>query len=187
MKKIIVCVLIIVMLISAASCKGSKPASLSDNSGIGRYSDDGELSLHYPVKYVYTYRLSMGGDYPEIIVISSRAELLEYINNNAGVYNFEQSWYSLSFYDAVTEYTDEFFKTKSLVMAVIYEPSESYTHTLKQISKTERGYSIDILKFVPEVATDVEALWHIIVEVPKTSAIFSDTSEISINIENRSK
>lgn len=187
MKKILLFVLVLVLAFAAVSCKGKNLASLSDQSGVGRYSDDGEAALHYPVKYVYTYRLSMGGDYPQTVVISSRAELLDYINNNSGVYNFEQSWYSVSFYDAVTEYTEDFFKTKSLVMAVIYEPSESYTHTVKQISRGENGYTVDIIRFVPNNTTDVEALWHIIIEVPKTSVILSDTSAISINVESKAK
>lgn len=187
MKKFLIFALLAVLLISTVSCKKTDSAALSDNSGVGRYSDDGEDVLHYPVKYVHTYRLSMGGDYPELITISSRAELLEYIGNNSDVYNFEQSWYSVSFYDAVTEYTEDFFQTKSLVMAIIYEPSESYTHSVKQISKTDRCYSIDVIRFIPEAATDVEALWHIIIEVPKTSAILSDTNAISINVESKSK
>lgn len=187
MKRFLLVAISLILLFSLVSCKDRGPASLSQGSGVGRYSDDGEDVLHYPVKYVYTYRLSMGGDYPEVIVISSRAELLDYINQNSEIYNFEESWYSVSFYDAVTEYTEEFFKTKSLVIAVIYEPSESYTHSVKQISKTEQGYSIDVIRFIPDVATDVEALWHIINEVPKSSAILSNPDEISINVESKSK
>lgn len=187
MKRYIAFLLLIVLSLSLFACKKNPPIELSDNSGVGRYSDDGEDILHYPVKYVYTYRLNIGGDYPEIITLSSRADLLKYISDNSNVYNFEKSWYSVSFYDAVTEYTDEFFSTKSLVVAVIYEPSESYTHTLKQISKNERGYSLDMIRFIPSETTDVEALWHIIVEVPKSSAIFAEGKEISLSMEEKAK
>ncbi len=187
MKKIAVLLLALVMLLSVVSCKKQDPAEISDSSGVGRYSDDGETELHFPVKYIHTYRTEIGGDYPAVVVISSRGELLNYCSENQSIYNFEQSWYSVSFYDAVTEYDDDFFLTRSLMLVLLYAPSESHTHSLKQISKTDFGYSVDILRFVPDTATDVEALWHLIIEVPKSSAVLKNPSAIDVTIEEKAK
>ncbi|MBR5252996.1 MAG: hypothetical protein IKV39_03875 [Clostridia bacterium] len=187
-KKIVVLLLIAVMLFSIVSCKKEEdPAEVSLSSGIGRYSDEDETTLHFPVKYIHTYRTEMGVDYPVVVEISSRADLLNYCVENQNIYNFEQSWYSVSFYDAITEYDEEFFSTRSLLLVLIYAPSESYTHSLKQISKTDSGYSIDVIRFVPEAATDVEALWHLIVEVPKDSAVLADVNAVHVSIEEKAK
>lgn len=187
-KKTAVLLLVILVLVSIVSCKEKEePAEVSLSSGIGRYSDEGETTLHFPVKYIHTYRTEMGGDYPLVVEVSSRADLLTYCAENQSIYNFEQSWYSVSFYDAITEYDEEFFSTRSLLLVLLYAPSESYTHSLKQISKTDSGYSIEVLRFVPEAATDVEALWHFIVEVPKDSAVLADVNKIRVSIEEKAK
>lgn len=187
MKKIALLMLVLIILLLQVACKEQEPATVSDASGIGRNSDSGEAELHYPVKYIYTYRKEMGGDYPSVIEISTRDQLLNYCSENQSIYNFEQSWYSISFYDAVTEYDAEFFEDHSLLLLLLYAPSESYTHNLKQISKTEFGYSIDIIRFMPEDATDVEALWHLIIEVPSDSALLNDINAIDVSIEERAK
>ncbi len=187
MKKIVLILLSLVMLLSVVSCKKETPAEISNSSGVRRYFDENEAVLHFPVKYIHTYRTEMGGDYPAIVTISSRGELLNYCSENQSIYNFEQSWYSVSFYDAVTEYTDDFFKTRSLVLVLLYAPSESYTHSVKQITKTDSGYSVDIMRFIPAESTDVEALWHLIIEVPKNSAFLSSPSAIDVTIEEKAK
>lgn len=187
-KKITVLLLVAAMLFVAVSCKDKQePADVSLSSGIGRYSDEGESELHFPVKYIHTYRTEMGGDYPMVVPIYSRAELLAYCAENQSIYNFEQSWYSVSFYDAITEYDEEFFATRSLLLVLLYAPSESYTHSLQQISKTDSGYSIDVIRFIPDSATDVEALWHFIVEVPADSAVLADVSKLEVSITEKAK
>lgn len=187
-KKISMLLLCAVMLFSIVSCrKEQDPAEVSLSSGIGRYSDEDETTLHFPVKYIHTYRTEIGGDYPLVVEITSREQLLAYCVENQSIYNFEQSWYSVSFYDAITEYDEEFFTTRSLLLVLIYAPSESYTHSLKQISKTASGYSIDVIRFVPESAVDAEALWHLIVEVPKDSAVLADVNKIEVSIEEKAK
>lgn len=188
-KAVILAVLAAFTSVSLFSCTSS--AELSDESGISRYTEidpdteaeeEEDESFVYPAVYVNTN--SYGDDstvYPRIVTISTREELEKYTSDNEILYDFETNSYSASFYDTATKYDATFFETNSLVMAIVWEESASYTHGNLGFSKNGDSYDINLIRFVKSAQqVDAEAVWHVIFELPKTSPILS--GEINLNI-----
>lgn len=187
-KTILRCGALLLSLLMLASCSSGKPAEVSSESGISRYTDVPEVTVNdlvYPAVYV---RTDIYGEdnttYPRLVTISTREELEKYTSDSEKIYDFETNAYSVSFYDAVTKYDAAFFENNSLVMALLNEASGSYTHGNRGFSKNESGYTLNLIRFVPSEATDDTAAWHIIFEVPKTSPVLESEIKLDITEEN---
>lgn len=188
-KAVILAVLAAFTSVSLLSCTSSV-VEVSDESGISRYTDtdpdtdsveDDDESLVYPAVYVNTN--SYGDDstvYPRIVTISTREELEKYTSDNETLYDFATNSYSASFYDTATKYDATFFETNSLVMAIVWEESVSYTHGNLGFSKNGDSYDMNLIRFVKSQQVDAEAVWHVIFEIPKTSPVLD--GEIKLNI-----
>ena len=180
--------IMLLSLLLLASCSSGKPAEVSSESGISRYTDVPEETvgdLVYPAVYV---RTDVYGEddttYPRLVTISSREELEKYTSDNENIYDFETNAYSVSFYDAATKYDAAFFENNSLVAAVLQEPSGSYTHSNRGFSKSDSGYTLNLIRFAPSAATDDMAEWHIIFEIPKSSPVLESEIKLDITEEN---
>ncbi len=191
------CVLIL-SCVSVISCSTTK---ISEDAGITRYTNVKEKTaddLVYPAVYVRTD----GSDttaYPKLVTLTTREELEKYTSDYETIYDFATNSYSISFYDAATKYDSSFFESSSLVIAILNESSSSYTHSNRGFSKTDSGYSLNLIRFIPSGesildsssinssdadSTDNGATWHIFFEVPKTSPVLDSDIEISITDEN---
>ena len=173
-KTILRCGALLLSLLMLASCSSGKPAEVSSESGISRYTDVPEVTVNdlvYPAVYV---RTDIYGEdnttYPRLVTISTREELEKYTSDSEKIYDFETN--------------AAFFENNSLVMALLNEASGSYTHGNRGFSKNESGYTLNLIRFVPSEATDDMAAWHIIFEVPKTSPVLESEIKLDITEEN---
>lgn len=114
-------------------------------------------------------------DFPYVVIIETSAELKKYINENEN--NFDLSRKNevyadttTGFLDAVDKYDDEYFKEKSLIIAIDSQPSGSIRYTNAYLECTENSELFDTLRLTeyhPCLQTCDEAAWHIIVEAKK--------------------
>ncbi|MBR5682736.1 MAG: hypothetical protein IKW96_05580 [Ruminococcus sp.] len=115
-----------------------------------------------------------GDDYtsfPKRKVITSRAELDSYIEQNKGTFTLDNGQgSSVSFIDATAKYDDNWFNSHKLIIAVLRESSGSIGHEVVQVG----GLNITIKRIVPQVGTDDMAYWHILIEVDKDKYVNSD-------------
>ncbi len=187
-KKITAMLTACVLTLSCISMVSCSSAEISEDSGIGRYTDvevKNTEDLIYPAVYVRTDGTS-DATYPHLITISTREELEKYTSDNETVYDFETNSYSVSFYDTVTKYDTAFFENNSLIIVLLAEPSGSYTHSNRGFSESDGGYTLNLIRFIPSDGTDDTATWHIFFEIPKTSPVLGSDIEISITDENTS-
>lgn len=180
--------LLIVSTLLLSSCGKSKAAELSTESGISRYTGVSDFSsdteLSYPATYVRTDVYGEDNSiYPRTVIISTRAELENYTSENEGTYDFATHTYSIGFYDAVTKYDESYFEKSALVMVVLKEACSSYTHGNRGFTKTDDGYSANLIRFTHEVDDEAVAVWHIIFEVPKASPVLESEIKIDITAE----
>ncbi len=173
--------LVLLLSFSLFSCDKT-PAAVSSESGISRFTEsDPSAELNYPTKYIRTDGQSPESDSPSVFVLASRGDVEKYTYENENTYNFRSSADSVSFYDTVSRYDEAFFETKSLLMILVSEPSGSYTHSLREITRgTDGTYTMNLMVFTHEVDTEDEAQWHIIVEVAKDSPLLEDPTRIRV-------
>lgn len=191
--KTAVCLTLVILLSAALfSCSGDKPAQLSNESGISRYTDvdttadnSSKEELVYPAVYVRTDVYGTDDTiYPRIVTISTREELEKYTSDNENLYDFQTNAYSVSFYDTATKYDAAFFEKSSLVIAIVKEASSSYTHGNRGFTLSDSGYDLNLIRFVPSDAVENEAIWHVVFEVPKTSPVLENRLQLSVTEEN---
>ncbi|MGN1410489.1 MAG: hypothetical protein ACI4XJ_09995 [Eubacteriales bacterium] len=185
MKRFLLVLLVSTLLLS--SCGRSKAAELSSESGISRYtgvSDSSDTELTYPATYIRTDVYGEDSSiYPRTAVISTRDELEKYTSDNESTYDFATHTYSIGFYDAVTKYNESFFEKSSLVMIILKEDA-SCTHGNRGFSKTDSGYTANLIRFTTDPADDSPAVWHIIFELPKSSPVLDGEIKIDITEES---
>lgn len=185
MKRFLLVLLVSTLLLS--SCGKSKAAELSAESGISRYtgvSDSSETELTYPATYIRTDVYGEDSSiYPRTEVISTRDELEKYTSDNESTYDFATHTYSIGFYDAVTKYNESFFEKSSLIMIILKEERSSYTHGNRGFSKTDSGYSANLIRFTNNAGDESSAVWHIIFELPNSSPVLEGAIKIDITEE----
>ncbi len=123
------------------------------------------------VQYIRTDGSSDLFPTPHLVKIVSRAELADYYDLFAGIYDLESrpefySDYTIGWLDAIEMYDDAFFAEHILYMAVLEEGSGSIRH---QFLGIEDGYA-KIGYLIPEVGTADMALWHIF--IPSDTELF---------------
>jgi hypothetical protein len=79
--------------------------------------------------------------------------------------------------DATSQYDDSFFADSRLVAVTLTEPSGSISHTAEAVRLTDSGYEVVIRRTVPEVCTDDQAAWLILIE---TDQNIDPSDEISV-------
>ncbi len=172
MKKTTVIVLIVVFMITLASCKKEVPVLLKENDIV--------LINEFDFTAQYVRSDSSASMYSNNIVITSQSQLKEYANRIS-----EDAQYvdSSPFDKAVQKYTDEFFTKKQLVVCVLEEPSGSIRHKVQKVGLGENdNLVVFIERDVPEIGTCDMALWHIIIETDKT-----DAKDIEIIVDGKNK
>ena len=193
MKKLIIIALCIV-LAALAACSGSPvpeaagaeggsadggsaPAAPSEfpNGGGDAPEDlqggsepfDGTAAPAFEAQYVRTDGYHENVGYPIVTVISSRAALDAYFEENRGLYELsrgEQAGSASGFAGAIKKYDDDWFASHHLVIALLEESSGSIRHEVESVTAGDSP-SIVIRRLVPEVGTCDMAEWHILIEL----------------------
>ena len=193
MKKLIIIALCIV-LAALAACSGfpvpeaagaeggsadggSAPAAPSEfpNGGGNAPEDlqggtepfDGTAAPAFEAQYVRTDGYHENVGYPVVTVVSSRAALDAYFEENRGLYELsrgEQAGSASGFAGAIKKYDDDWFASHQLVIVLLEESSGSIRHEVESVTAGDSP-SIVIHRLVPEVGTCDMAEWHILIEL----------------------
>lgn len=134
------------------------------------------------IQYIRTDH--QGGEFVNnsVTMIKSANELAEYYEANKEIFDLERkdvvySDTTVGFLDAVDTYSAEWFETHDLVLVVLGEGSGSIRHKITSV--TIRNYDletfieedfamqINVQKLVPEAGTCDEAVWHVMIGLPK--------------------
>ncbi|MBQ1521009.1 MAG: hypothetical protein IIZ56_05980 [Clostridia bacterium] len=193
MKKLIIIALCIV-LAALAACSGSPvpeaagaeggsadggsaPAAPSEfpNGGGDAPEDlqggsepfDGTAAPAFEAQYVRTDGYHENVGYPVVTVVSSKAALDAYFEENRGLYELsrgEQAGSASGFAGAIKKYDDDWFASHQLVIVLLEESSGSIRHEVESVTAGDSP-SIVIRRLVPEVGTCDMAEWHILIEL----------------------
>ena len=154
-------------------------------SGTDEETPPEPVRLNFDAAYVRTNGYHDGFTYPRAVVISDRAQLDEYYDQNKELYDFshKEEVYSdttMGFADAMEKYDDGWFSEKTLLICVLEEGSGSIRHEVTKVEKTGGDLDINIERIVPYACTDDMAEWHIIIELDKTEAGGADSVRIAL-------
>ena len=193
MKKLIIIALCIV-LAALAACSGSPvpeaagaeggsadggsaPAAPSEfpNGGGDAPEDlqggsepfDGTAAPAFEAQYVRTDGYHENVGYPVVTVVSSRAALDAYFEENRGLYELSRGEHAGSesgFAGAIKKYDDDWFASHQLVIVLLEESSGSIRHEVESVTAGDSP-SIVIRRLVPEIGTCDMAEWHILIEL----------------------
>ncbi|MDR3085027.1 MAG: hypothetical protein LBU47_01800 [Christensenellaceae bacterium] len=123
--------------------------------------------LGFDAQIVRTNGYSEGSEYPIVTVVTSKAALRHYFEENKICYDFapREAVYAdatIGFADAIQRYNNAFFEKKRLVVVVLEEGSGSIRHLVKKVGGNGE---ITIERLLPEPSTDDMAQWHILIEL----------------------
>ena len=141
---------------------------------------DGTAAPAFEAQYVRTDGYHENVGYPIVTVISSRAALDAYFEENRGLYELsrgEQAGSASGFAGAIKKYDDDWFASHQLVIALLEESSGSIRHEVESVTAGDSP-SIVIRRLVPEVGTCDMAEWHIVLTVP--AGTVSEQNDISV-------
>ncbi len=174
-----VCLLFCATLFMAVSCGKPQPDPPSEDVGVARL-----VTTEYPYEAVYTPYLTdaQGERAPEVGIITSRTELIRFVSMYENSYDFTDSTRSMCYYDAVTQYDEQYFETQSLVVVVLTAKSPSTEYKSEGIGKTDTGYDVRIRASTPASAIPGETDWHIFIEVPNGSLFLLEPENIRVRV-----
>lgn len=141
-------------------------------------------SCEFSVQYIRTNGYNYGIEYPVVTVIRSVKELQDYYGANKSRYDLERktkiySDTTIGFLDACDKYTDDYFKTSSLVLILLEEGSGSFRHEVLDVSTENDKWNITIEVITPEACTSDMAEWHIFLEI-QSMIDENDTINVSV-------
>lgn len=143
---------------------GDAPEDLQDG---GTEPFDGTAAPAFEAQYVRTDGYHENVGYPVVTVVSSKAALDAYFEENRGLYELsrgEQAGSASGFAGAIKKYDDDWFASHQLVIALLEESSGSVRHEVESVTAGDSP-SIVIRRLVPEVGTCDMAEWHILIEL----------------------
>ena len=167
MKKVLSSLMPLIILITLAAC-GSIPSDAPTlNTPPSDTLPSDEPKVDFYVQYIRTNGGIENAAYPITTVIASANELNQYYDNYKDACDLERrekiySDTTIGFLDAVEGYTDDFFSNSYLMIVMLGEPSGSIRH---HVESADKNSDIVISRLLPEVGTDDEAQWSIIIEL----------------------
>jgi hypothetical protein len=134
----------------------------------------------YEVQYIRVqYYDTEYAEFPLTDVISSMEELEQFREENAELFeNKHDSSCSISLYNAVQKYTDEFFADSYLVVVALWEGSGSNRHKVREV---DSDGSIRIDRLLPQIGAHDIATWRLLIELDRDFK----PEEFSVTITDR--
>lgn len=146
-------------------------------SRVGYAVNGNEIIEKFAEKEIYT--ANSGTENIPVIRFDSRKELDSFINTARKPFRLDGDWEKgQSFLENTKEYTEDFFKEKSVILVKISEPSGSFRHKVNTVTKKNRVVEISISTLKPEPPyTEDVGDWFITIAVDK--AFLSDCKTIT--------
>ena len=189
MKKLLAFILIIVSLMSLASCGQFGNRNGADRDGVESvktYNDTEWLNdvhvidepemLNFNVQYIREGAKKEPTVYPAVRVIHSVDEMNRYLQN--------ETYMSENLVEACNKYDENYFKSQLLIIVLLEEGSGSIRHEVEQVGIDAGKTIVDIKTIVPEVGTCDMAYWHVLIE-PEAGVDVASEEDVIVFLDGR--
>ena len=187
MKKLLAYILIIVSLLSLASCSQSgRGHARGGDESVKSYNDTEWLndihmienlpSVDFDAQYIRTGSKKELSAYPAVKIIRSANEMSRYLKNETHM--------SEELVSACEKYNADYFKEQILIIVLLEEGSGSVRHEVEKVGSDNTHAVIQIKSIAPEVGTCDMAWWHILIE-PEAGVQIADEEDVTVFLGGR--
>ena len=187
MKKLLAYILIIVSLLSLASCSQSgRGHARGGDESVKSYNDTEWLndihmienlpSVDFDAQYIRAGSKKELSAYPAVKIIRSANEMSRYLKNETHM--------SEELVSACEKYNADYFKEQILIIVLLEEGSGSVRHEVEKVGADNTHAVIQIKSIAPEVGTCDMAWWHILIE-PEAGVQIADEEDVTVFLGGR--
>ena len=187
MKKLLAYILIIVSLLSLASCSQSgRGHARGGDESVKSYNDTEWLndihmienlpSVDFDAQYIRAGSKKELSAYPAVKIIRSANEMSRYLKNETHM--------SEELVSACEKYNADYFKEQILIIVLLEEGSGSVRHEVEKVGSDNTHAVIQIKSIAPEVGTCDMAWWHILIE-PEAGVQIADEEDVTVFLGGR--
>ena len=187
MKKLLAYILIIVSLLSLASCSQSgRGHGRGGDESVKSYNDTEWLndihtienlpSVDFDAQYIRAGSKKELSAYPAVKIIRSANEMSRYLK--------KETHMSDALVNACQKYDADYFKEQILIIVLLEEGSGSVRHEVEKVGADNTHAVIQIKSIAPEVGTCDMAWWHILIE-PEAGVQIADEEDVTVFLGGR--
>jgi len=187
MKKLLSYILIIVSILSLASCSQSgRGHGRGGEESVKSYNDTEWLndihmienlpSVDFDAQYIRAGSKKELSAYPAVKIIRSANEMSRYLK--------KETHMSEELVNACKKYDADFFKEQILIIVLLEEGSGSVRHEVEKVGSDNTHAVIQIKSIAPEVGTCDMAWWHILIE-PEAGVQIADEEDVTVFLGGR--
>ena len=187
MKKLLAYILIIVSLLSLASCSQSgRGHDRGGDESVKSYNDTEWLndihmienlpSVDFDAQYIRAGSKKELSAYPAVKIIRSANEMSRYLK--------KETHMSDALVNACQKYDADYFKEQILIIVLLEEGSGSVRHEVEKVGSDNTHAVIQIKSIAPEVGTCDMAWWHILIE-PEAGVQIADEEDVTVFLGGR--
>ena len=187
MKKLLACILIIVSILSLASCSQSgRGHGRGGDESVKSYNDTEWLndihmienlpSVDFDAQYIRAGSKKELSAYPAVKIIRSANEMSRYLK--------KETHMSDALVNACQKYDADYFKEQILIIVLLEEGSGSVRHEVEKVGANNGHAVIQIKSIAPEVGTCDMAWWHILIE-PEAGVQIVDEEDVAVFLGGR--
>ena len=187
MKKLLAYILIIVSLLSLASCSQSgRGHDRGGDESVKSYNDTEWLndihmienlpSVDFDAQYIRAGSKKELSAYPAVKIIRSANEMSRYLK--------KETHMSDALVNACQKYDADYFKEQILIIVLLEEGSGSVRHEVEKVGANNGHAVIQIKSIAPEVGTCDMAWWHILIE-PEAGVQIADEEDVTVFLGGR--
>ena len=187
MKKLLAYILIIISLLSLASCSQSgRGHDRGGDESVKSYNDTEWLndihmienlpSVDFDAQYIRAGSKKELSAYPAVKIIRSANEMSRYLK--------KETHMSDALVNACQKYDADYFKEQILIIVLLEEGSGSVRHEVEKVGANNGHAVIQIKSIAPEVGTCDMAWWHILIE-PEAGVQIADEEDVTVFLGGR--
>ena len=187
MKKLLAYILIIISLLSLASCSQSgRGHDRGGDESVKSYNDTEWLndihmienlpSVDFDAQYIRAGSKKELSAYPAVKIIRSANEMSRYLK--------KETHMSEELVSACEKYNADYFKEQILIIVLLEEGSGSVRHEVEKVGSDNTHAVIQIKSIAPEVGTCDMAWWHILIE-PEAGVQIADEEDVTVFLGGR--
>ena len=187
MKKLLSYILIIVSLLSLASClQSGRGHDRGGDESVKSYNDTEWLndihtieklpSVDFDAQYIRAGSKKELSAYPAVKIIRSANEMSRYLK--------KETHMSEELVSACKKYDADYFKEQLLIVVLLEEGSGSVRHEVEKVGADNTHAVIQIKSIAPEVGTCDMAWWHILIEL-EAGVQIADEEDVTVFLGGR--
>lgn len=173
---------------TAVKCELTAEFTIGSNRTDG--TKDTGTSIEWCAQYIRTNGGQEEAEFPQVAVIESLQELMDYYTANKDTFDLERrdkvyADTTVGFLDACDQFDEAFLEKNCLVFVLLEEGSGSIRHEVQSVEQTVAGkIAVSIDTKTPEVGTDDMAQWHIILELSR-DVLEQSANEVLVYLDGK--